>query len=113
MRVVIPIIVAVLLFSSSALAQGGFQGPGPGLDTVERALSYRDDTPVILQGHILSRLGGDRYLFEDESGSITVDIDDHLWRGQTVTPQDRVEIQGEVDKDWNNVEVDVDSVKLL
>ncbi len=46
------------------------------------------------------------YVFKDATGTINVDIDHKHERPDTVTPQDTVEIQGEVDKDWNSVEID-------
>lgn len=88
-------------------AQGGFYGPGPALATVKQALSMRDDTPVTLKGYIIQSLGDEKYLFKDDTGSIKIDVDDKLWQGRQVTPQDLVEIEGEVDRDWNKTEVDV------
>ena len=35
------------------------------------------------------------------------------WNGVTVTPKDTVEIQGEVDKDWNSVEIDVKQIRKV
>jgi uncharacterized protein (TIGR00156 family) len=52
-------------------------------------------------------MGGEDYLFQDSTGTITVEIDDKRWMGQVVGPSDTVEIYGKVDKDWNKVEVDV------
>lgn len=86
---------------------GGFTGPGPAITTVEQAKSMRDDTKVTLRGNIIQHLGKDKYLFKDSSGTIHVDIDHDDWMGQTVGPEDTVEIYGEVDKDWNSVEIDV------
>ncbi|MDR8274407.1 NirD/YgiW/YdeI family stress tolerance protein, partial [Acinetobacter baumannii] len=40
-----------------------------------------------------------------------VDIDHKRWNGVTVGPQDTVESQGEVDKDWNSVEIDVKQIR--
>lgn len=86
---------------------GGFTGPGPALVTVKQAREMRDDTHVTLRGKIVQHLGKDKYLFKDETGSIHVEIDDDEWMGQTVSPDDTVELYGEVDKDWNSVEIDV------
>ncbi|HEE1278117.1 TPA: NirD/YgiW/YdeI family stress tolerance protein, partial [Klebsiella pneumoniae] len=40
-------------------------------------------------------------------------IDHKRWNGVTVGPQDTVEIQGEVDKDWNSVEIDVKQIRKI
>lgn len=92
---------------------GGFVGPNGSSATVESAKSLRDDTWVTLRGSIVERISDDLYLFKDATGTINVDIDDKRWNGVTVTPQDTVEIQGEVDKDWNSVEIDVKQIKKV
>lgn len=110
-------VFALFLFASSfpgaARAQGGFQGPGPSVISVERAKTLRDDAKVRLRGRIIENLGGDEYTFQDETGSVTVEIDHDLWAGQTITPSDVVELRGEVDKDWLSVAIDADSVRKL
>ena len=54
---------------------------------------------MTLTGHIVHRMphDDDDYLFRDETGEIVVDIDHDVFRGQTVTPQTKVRITGEVD----------------
>jgi len=103
-------------FSGPAATQtqgGGFVGPNGSSATVESAKSLRDDTWVTLRGNIVERISDDLYLFKDGTGTINVDIDDKRWNGLTVTPQDTVEIQGEVDKDWNSVEIDVKQIRKV
>lgn len=99
--------------NSGGNTSGGFKGPVPGLTTVEQAKTLRDDAWVVLEGHLVRQLGHELYEFRDSSGSINVDIDDKRWAGQTVTPNDKIRIEGEVDKDWNSVEIDVKSVHLM
>lgn len=89
---------------------GGFVGPNGSSTTVESAKSLRDDTWVTLRGNIVERISDDLYLFKDATGTVNVDIDHKRWNGVTVGPQDLVEIQGEVDKDWNSVEIDVKQI---
>lgn len=89
---------------------GGFVGPNGSSTTVESAKSLRDDTWVTLRGNIVERISDDLYVFKDATGTVNVDIDHKRWNGVTVTPQDVVEIQGEVDKDWNSVEIDVKQI---
>ena len=91
---------------------GGFQGPGLQPSSVAEALKLNDDTPVVLVGQIEKSLGGEKYLFKDASGSVTVEIDNEDWRGVNVTPKDTIVLQGEVDKDFFKTEIDVDSVAL-
>lgn len=95
---------------SSTAQAGGFTGPSGAVTTVANAKSLRDDTWVTLRGKITERISDDLYKFQDASGTVNVDIDHKRWNGLTVTPQDTVEIQGEVDKDWNSVEIDVKQI---
>ncbi|MDR2787381.1 MAG: NirD/YgiW/YdeI family stress tolerance protein [Candidatus Accumulibacter sp.] len=59
-------------------------------------------------------LGDEKYFFRDASGEIVVEIDDDLWRRQTVEAKDAIEIRGEVDRDWAvSVEIEADSLQKL
>lgn len=98
---------------SSTAQAGGFTGPSGAVTTVADAKSLRDDTWVTLRGKITERISDDLYKFQDASGVINVDIDHKRWNGVTVGPQDTVEIQGEVDKDWNSVEIDVKQIRKI
>ena len=98
---------------SSTAQAGGFTGPSGEVTTVANAKSLRDDTWVTLRGKITERISDDLYKFQDASGVINVDIDHKRWNGVTVGPQDTVEIQGEVDKDWNSVEIDVKQIRKI
>ena len=108
----------ILGVSGNALAQqnfgaanaGGYTGPSAAAMTVAEAKKLSDDTPVVLVGKIEKRLGGEKYLFTDNTGSVTVEIDNDDWRGLNVSDKDTVEIRGEVDKEFMNLEISVDSV---
>ncbi|VEA30143.1 Protein ygiW precursor [Salmonella enterica subsp. enterica] len=99
--------------SATQTQGGGFVGPNGSSTTVESAKSLRDDAWVTLRGNIVERISDDLYVFKDATGTINVDIDHKRWNGLTVTPQDTVEIQGEVDKDWNSVEIDVKQISKV
>ncbi len=92
---------------------GGFVGGVENIVTVKQAKEMRDDVPVIVQGHIVQRMGDDKYLFEDSTDSVTVEIDRKDWRGQTVTPSDTVKLYGEVDAGLFKTEIDVDYVEKI
>ena len=94
-------------------SQGGFKGPSPATTTVAQAKSLRDDAWVVLEGKIVRQIKHEMYEFQDSTGSISIDIDDKRWHGQTVTASDTVRIEGEVDKDWNDIEIDVKTVRVI
>lgn len=91
----------------TAVQQGGFTGPGPDMTTVQATKSMADDAWVTLKGNIIKHNGKNRYTFRDATGEIEVKIDREAWNGQDVSPSDVVEIRGEVDKDWNEMHLDV------
>lgn len=92
---------------------GGFVGGTENVVTVSQVKEMRDDTPVIVQGRIVQRMGDEKYLFEDSTGSITVEIDRKEWRGQTVSPSDTVKLYGEVDSGMFKTEIDIDYVEKI
>lgn len=98
--------------ASSATQKGGYTGPkNTQVMTIAQAKQMRDDTKVVLRGNIIKQLGHEKYIFKDATGEITIEIDDDDWGGLAVGANDLVEIYGEVDKDWNSVEIDVDSIR--
>lgn len=96
--------------STQTTQKGGFVGPDAATTTVEQAKSLRDDAWVVLEGNIVRKVGKELYEFRDSTGTVNVDIDDNNWGGVSITPTDKVRIEGEVDKDWNSVEIDVKKV---
>ena len=124
------IIIATLLLTSSAfvMADGytgttqaptnGYTGPtnsAAKLTTVKQAKTMADDTYVTLRGKIVNHIKKDKYLFQDSTDSIVVEIDNDLWYGVTIAPTDTVEIIGEIDKDgpWGKVDIDVKNIKKI
>lgn len=97
-----------------AMQGGGFQGPRLDLSTVSQALKMKDDSYVYLKGNIVKRLKSDKYLFQDSTGSVEVEIDDKRWMGQIVTPADTVEIYGKLDKELiGSTEIEVKRIELV
>jgi uncharacterized protein (TIGR00156 family) len=96
-------------------AQDGYRGPGPSsnITTVEQAKKLKDDTMVNLRGRIDRALGDDKYTFSDSTGSITIEVDEHLWIGFSADEKDLLEITGEIDKERGKVEIDVRSMKKV
>ncbi len=94
-------------------AQGGFVNDAEAIVTVRQVEALRDDTPVIVQGKIVQRMGDEKYLFEDGTGSVTVEIDNEDWRGQTVSPANTVKLYGDVDAGLFKTEIDVDRLVIV
>jgi uncharacterized protein (TIGR00156 family) len=114
--------IAAFFVALPAGAQGGFvddagrsSASASGTIAVEEAKKLRDDSPVQLQGNIVRSLGDEKYVLRDASGEIIVEIDDDVWRGVTVGVDDKVEIRGEVDRDFPGfpVEIEVDVIRKM
>ena len=114
MNKIILTMVSLAFICSSSIASAGFTGPTTVEKvTVSQAKDMKDDTHVILQGYIETSLGDEDYLFKDDTGSITVEIDKDVWHGLDVTPKDKIEIQGKIDTHfYKPTEIDVKRVLL-
>ncbi len=124
MKRFIAVLVLVMVCAGFAYAQGftgtpqqgGFVDNGTAVSSaasVKEALKMRDDSYVKVRGNIVKRLTDDKYLFRDSTGEIVVEIDNEDWGGVTVGPQDTVELSGEIDRDFNKINIDVDVVKKV
>lgn len=65
--------------------------------TVSQVAKLADETGVTLTGQISKHLQSDHYEFKDSSGTISVEIDDDLWRQAGLKVGDHVRLVGEVD----------------
>jgi uncharacterized protein (TIGR00156 family) len=91
---------------------GGYTGPSS--ITVSKAGDVRNmphDTDVVMEGKIESCLGEEKYLFNDGSDTITLEIDNDVWNGLEVGPNDIVIIYGEIDKKFQRLEIEVDRIE--
>jgi uncharacterized protein (TIGR00156 family) len=106
-------LAALLALTGLTVYAQGYTGPGLEAITVADAKNLRDDSPVVLRGKIERFLGDEKYLFSDDSGTITVEIDNRLWTGLSVNQNDIVEISGEVDKDFRGIEIEVSGINKV
>ena len=88
------------------------------LSTVKAAKQEADGNTVVLEGHISDRahtVNPEEFWFQDETGGIKIEINQNIWRGQEVNPQQKIRILGEVDhNDFNNsVEIEVKQLDLM
>jgi uncharacterized protein (TIGR00156 family) len=104
-------IVSIVLVTAIG-AYGAYTGPSSArVSTVSEAKEMPDDADVILEGRIDMRLGHEKYQFSDETGTITVEIEDDEWRGVDVGPGDVVVIYGEVERKSHGTEIEAERVE--
>ncbi len=92
---------------------GGFNGGENVILTVDQVKGMGDDSKVWVEGSIIQKNGDEKYLFQDSTGSIIVEIDDDAWHGLVIGPTDTVRIYGEVDHGMFNTEIDIDYIEKL
>ena len=111
-------VFSLVVLNWQTACAAGFEGPGVAA-TVTRAvdvLGAQDDAPCELEGHLVEKLPRrkHRYLFEDHSGQVVVEIENKVFEHLTITPKDKVRLLGHVD--WNRKrlnEVEVDSLSII
>ncbi|HSD70501.1 MAG TPA: NirD/YgiW/YdeI family stress tolerance protein [Woeseiaceae bacterium] len=107
-------ILAMFAAGVAANAQtGGFKGPdNRQVVMAAEVADLPDDAEVRLTGYVVRNIGDETYEFRDDTGTIIVEIDDEDWKGLEVTPEQRVEITGEVDQERQKTELEVDTIRL-
>ncbi len=72
-----------------------------------------EDTMVYIQGYLTQNLGNEMYTFQDDSGTITVEIDGDLLAPTAATPNTLVWIAAEVNKDGNVTSLEAEEIQFL
>lgn len=98
---------------SAQVKSGGFKADNTSVVTVKQAEEMKDDSWITVRGTLEKQIGDEDYQFRDATGTMKVEIDHKRWNGLTITPKDQVELTGELDKDFNSIELDVKQVRKL
>ena len=72
-----------------------------------------EDTTVYIQGYLIQNLGNEMYMFQDDSGTIAIEIDDDLLASNTVAPNALVWIVAEVNKDGQVTSLEAEEIQFL
>lgn len=103
--------------AASATAHAQYTGPASQTPhgTVAAVLKDPvDDQAVVLRGFLTKQVGKEKYLFTDGTGEIRVDIDTKRFAGQKIDEKTKVELHGEVEKDFlESPEIDVDTITIV
>ncbi|MFT5234699.1 MAG: hypothetical protein ACI90A_000060 [Shewanella sp.] len=90
---------------------------GPGVETLvnnaKDASHAKNGTPVQLTGYLVKSLGDENYLFRDSTGDVEVEIDNALWRNIEVNSESKITLKGQVDDEWQGIEIEIDSLTLV
>ena len=72
-----------------------------------------EDSTVYIQGYLVKNLGNEMYTFQDNSGTITIEIDDDLMSANSMSPNALVWIVAEVNKDGNITSLEAEEIQFL
>lgn len=109
-------LVLAVTFAISTPAAAQYTGPSSIPTSTVKALldEGKDDQRAVLRGRIVSHDGGNDYTFADDTGRIRAEISaKHFPPGQPIDDQRTVELTGELDRDRDGVEFDVDKLRPL
>jgi uncharacterized protein (TIGR00156 family) len=115
-RVVAAAAAALFTCCGVVSASADYRGPRAAPDTnVGQILQNpKDDLDVVLQGRIVRQVRSERYVFTDGTGEIEIKIDDKRFPAEPIDDKIRVEITGEIEKDFRKpAHIDVDAVRVL
>ena len=111
-------VVFVVFFLGSVTSTAFAQYLGPTqaatVQTVAAAKAASDDTGVVLEGKLVSKLRDEHYRFRDATGDIEVEIDARVFPATPVSEHTLVRLHGTVDKDFaRSATVDVTQLEVL
>ena len=113
----LPIVSMVFGMTVSGTVNAQYTGPGESVapTTVMAILKEPvEDQDVVLTGVLLKKLSKEKYIFSDGSGQIRVEIDSKYMLDLTIDEKTRVEIRGEVEKDFlESPEIDVKMIRVV
>jgi uncharacterized protein (TIGR00156 family) len=73
-----------------------------------------DDQKVTVKGHLLQKVGKERYIFTDGNAEIRIKIDHEIFPAQRIDEKTTVEITGKVEAAFmKSPEIDVDLITVL
>lgn len=108
---------AGLLFGAFAVANAGTMPSTAGSDKpisqVSDINNMPEDTTVYIQGYLIQNLGNEMYMFQDDSGTIAIEIDGDLLASNTVAPNALVWIVAEVNKDGQVTSLEAEEIQFL
>lgn len=106
------LIGTTLLLSLTANAEFIGEGGTTEVTTIKNAIELRDDSRVIVEGHIVKQLKNELYLFKDATGEVEMEIDDEDFRNMKISADDKVRITAEVDSGWTTTSLEAEYVEL-
>lgn len=103
--------LSLTLLAGSATAGSNFSYNQPQV-TVAQALRMTEDRDIRLTGYVVEQVGKEKYLFDDGTGTLLVEIDKDKWREMRASSRTRLTIWGQLDEDERGNQLQVDHLEL-
>ena len=104
---------AAVIFGAAAVNAGTTSTSEKPVSQVSAVQNMPEDTMVYIQGYLIQNLGNEMYTFQDDSGTITVEIDDDLLAPPSAMPNTLVWIAAEVNKDGDVTSLEAEEIQFL
>ena len=99
-------------FAANAAGMASDNSDKP-VSQVSEVKNMPDDSMVYIQGYLIQNLGNENYTFQDDSGTMTVEIDDDLMGSNAYSPTTLVWIAAEVNKQGNIVALEAEEIQFI
>lgn len=116
MQKLIPTIAAAAIALTGGIACAQFVDTAPAaVTTISEVLNTaKDEQLVTLEGRITKKIGHEKYQFADQTGTIVAELDDKVFAGRRVTPQNLLRVEAEVDKDlMKTAEIEIHKFEIV
>ncbi len=107
------VLAAVGIVCGAVAVNAGTTQSDKPISQVSAVQNMPEDSMVYVQGYLIQNLGNEMYTFQDDSGTITVEIDDDLLTPVAAMPNTLVWIAAEVNKDGNVTSLEAEEVQFL
>ena len=111
------LIAAGLMLSGAAFAgmhsDTNHSAKAKPLSKVSAVQNMPDDSMVYIQGYITQNLGDEMYVFQDDTGTMNIEIDDDLMAGNTTSPTTVVWIAAEVNKEGDITSLEAEEIQFM
>jgi uncharacterized protein (TIGR00156 family) len=80
---------------------------------IKDVIKMKDNSYITIQGNIIKKISDDKYILKDSTGTMIVEIDEEKLKGININQNNKVELTGELEKDFNGIMLDVDSIRHI
>ena len=107
------IVLSVCVLSIWVYAEYASTGGYSVAENIAEAQRLKDGDEAVIDGVIVRDIGPDRYLLQDDTGQIDIEVKDELIMGTKIDPGTKVRVYGEFEDDWPVPLLEVDYLDVI